>query len=92
MTLKGTVTKVDWTNPHVFLFVDVPDKRGKTANWESGKLGSEWPDPGGVVKESLKAGDTVTIEAYSCQGRRALREIQSGDFAGAAGGTRRLVE
>jgi hypothetical protein len=64
VTLQGTVTKVDWTNPHVFLFVDVPDKRGKTANWRVESSAPNGLIREGWVKESLKAGDRVTIEAY----------------------------
>jgi hypothetical protein len=33
ITLKGTVTKVEWKNPHVFYFIDVPDSGGKVMNW-----------------------------------------------------------
>ena len=33
VTLKGTVTKVEWRNPHVYFFIDVVDEAGKPVNW-----------------------------------------------------------
>ena len=33
MTVKGTVTKVEWMNPHIHFFLDVADPNGKVTNW-----------------------------------------------------------
>ena len=33
VTLKGTVTKVEWTNPHARFYIDVPGADGKVVNW-----------------------------------------------------------
>jgi hypothetical protein len=60
----GTVTKVEWMNPHVRFYVDVKDASGKTANWEF-----EIGNPSGLMRRgwtrnSMKAGDTVTVNAY----------------------------
>jgi Family of unknown function (DUF6152) len=63
VTLTGKVTKIEWTNPHAFLFIDVPDKQtGTVTNWEI-EMGS----PNGLTRlgwtrSLLKAGDEVTIE------------------------------
>ena len=61
MTLTGTVTKVEWMNPHARFYVDVKDDKGGVANWEF-ELGS----PNGLLHEgwtrnSLKKGDVVTV-------------------------------
>jgi hypothetical protein len=64
VTLAGKVTKVDWTNPHVFLYVDVMDRSGKMTHW---RLESSAPNGllrEGWFKDSLKPGDAVTIQAY----------------------------
>lgn len=58
--LTGTVTKVDWANPHTFFYIDV-DGAGKIENWAL-ELGS----PNGLMRRgwtrnSLKVGDTVTV-------------------------------
>jgi hypothetical protein len=63
VTLQGTVTKVDWSNPHVHLFVNVMDAV-RTVNWEV-ELGS----PNAQLLEgwkidTLKAGDRVVVDAY----------------------------
>jgi hypothetical protein len=63
VTLTGKVTKIEWTNPHAFLFIDVQDKQtGTVTNWEI-EMGS----PNGLTRlgwtrSLLKAGDEVTIE------------------------------
>jgi hypothetical protein len=63
VTLTGTVTKVDWRNPHVHLFLDVMDGN-HTANWEV-EMGS--PNQqllGGWKIDTLKPGDRVTVSVY----------------------------
>src|SRR6266849_6233385 len=64
INLSGTVTKVDWINPHARVYVDVKDAEGKVANWEF-ELGS--PNMlmhKGWTKNSLKPGDQVTVDAF----------------------------
>ena len=60
VTLKGTVTKVEWMNPHARFYVDVADG-GKVTNWEF-ELGS----PNGLMRQgwtahSLKIGDVISV-------------------------------
>ena len=60
--LTGTVTKIEWTNPHCFFYVDVKNEAGKTENW-----GFEMGNPNallrlGWTRNSLKQGDKVTVE------------------------------
>lgn len=61
VTLTGTVTKVEWMNPHARFYIDVKDDTGKVSNWEF-ELGS----PNGLMRRgwtrnSLKEGDVVTV-------------------------------
>jgi Family of unknown function (DUF6152) len=61
ISLTGTVTKVEWMNPHARFYLDVKDEGGKVTNWEF-ELGS----PNGLMRRgwtrnSLKEGDTVTV-------------------------------
>jgi len=63
--VKGTVTKVEWMNPHAYIYVDVKDESsGKVANWafELGNLSTLMRQ--GWRKDSLKPGDVVTVQAY----------------------------
>jgi hypothetical protein len=61
ITLKGTVTKVEWMNPHARFYIDVKDDAGSVTNWEF-ELGS----PNGLMRagwtrNSLKQGDVVSV-------------------------------
>jgi hypothetical protein len=61
VTLTGTVTKVEWMNPHARFYIDVKDQSGGVVSWEM-ELGS----PNGLMRagwtrNSLKAGDVVTV-------------------------------
>ena len=64
ITLTGTVTKVEWMNPHAHFYVDVKDDRGKVTNWnfELGALPVLLKQ--GWKKTSLKIGDQVTVEGF----------------------------
>jgi hypothetical protein len=63
ITLKGWVTKIDWTNPHVWIYMNVKDENtGAMTNW-----GFEMGPPHllqgqGWKRDSLKIGDEVTVE------------------------------
>lgn len=65
VVLHGTVTKVSWMNPHVHLWVDVTDVRGKVTNWSLESAAPNYLQRHGWTKQSLKAGDMVTIRAYA---------------------------
>jgi hypothetical protein len=62
--IKGEVTKVEWTNPHVRFYVDVKNDRGTVVNWNI-ELG-----PPLILRrlgwrqDSLKMGDQVIVEGY----------------------------
>jgi len=63
VTLTGKVTKVEWTNPHIFIYVDVPDeKTGNVVNWQLELGGPNSLLRLGWKRDSLKAGDMVTVE------------------------------
>ena len=91
VTLKGAVTKMEWQNPHARFYVDVADEAGKVTNWEL-ELGS----PNGLMRRgwtrnSLKPGDTVTVEGYLAKDGSKLanaRNVTLGDgrkiFAGSS--------
>ena len=59
--VAGTVTKVEWKSPHVWVYVDVTDDKGQKVNWSF-----ELPSPvtlmrRGWTRDSLKAGDVVKV-------------------------------
>src|SRR5262249_48950120 len=62
LNMKGTVTKIEWANPHTYFYVDVADPDGKVVNW-----GMEMGSPNGLMRQgwtrnTLKVGDVVTVE------------------------------
>jgi hypothetical protein len=64
MQFTGTVTKVEWTNPHARFYVDVKDARGVVTNWNF-ELGSPiLLRKLGWSRDSLKIGEQVSIEGY----------------------------
>jgi hypothetical protein len=61
--LTGTVTKVEWTNPHAWFYIDVKDDSGALTNW-----GLELGSPNSLMRagwsrNSMKVGDVVSVEA-----------------------------
>jgi len=63
LKLSGAVTKVEWSNPHAWFYIDVKGEDGKVTNW-----GFELGSPNGLMRagwtrNSMKIGDIVTVEA-----------------------------
>jgi len=62
--LTGALTRVEWTNPHTYFYLDVKDEGGKVVSW-----GCEAGSPGalsrrGFKRGDLKIGDTIVIDGY----------------------------
>jgi hypothetical protein len=62
--LTGTLTKVEWTNPHSYFYIDVKGEDGQVVKW-----GCEAGSPGalsrrGFKRGDLKLGDTVIVDGY----------------------------
>jgi hypothetical protein len=73
MTVKGTVTKVEWVNPHVYVHVDVADPQGKVTNWSFETLGPGRMRANGMSKQSFGIGKTITLKGYGARdGSKAL--------------------
>jgi hypothetical protein len=64
VTLKGTVTKVEWTNPHVWIYLDVADEQGSVQHWQCENGAPNALARMGWTRNSLKAGDQVTVEGF----------------------------
>jgi hypothetical protein len=69
VTLKGTVTRVEWTNPHVHIFLNVTDAAGAVTEWdlEMGAVNGLFRR--GWAKSMLVAGDVVTVDGYLARER-----------------------
>jgi hypothetical protein len=63
VTLTGTVTEVQWTNPHIFIMMDVEDEAtGETVNWTLELGGPNALLRLGWKRDSLKAADHISVE------------------------------
>ncbi len=88
--MAGHVTKVEWTNPHVYLFIDVPGKSGQTTNWGFEMGPPHMLQKAGWKKNSLAIGEEVSIEGWQARdgsntaNARRVTRATSGEVLGAA--------
>jgi hypothetical protein len=80
--LTGSVTKVEWMNPHTYFYIDVKDEKGQTANW-----GLEMGSPNGLMRQgwtrnSMKIGDVVTVEGSAAKDGSNIGNARSVTLAG----------
>jgi hypothetical protein len=61
------VTKIEWTNPHVRIYVDVRDQRGAVVNWDLELQSVNTLTRAGWDRNFLKVGDGVTVEAWAAR-------------------------
>src|SRR5271163_4974787 len=64
VTLKGVVSKVDWVNPHIFVYVDVKDDSGKVTTWRLQSAPPMFFKGSGLTKEKLVDGVEATVNAF----------------------------
>ena len=95
VTVKGAVSKVEWTNPHIWIYVDNKDANGVVSKWQC-ELGS----PNSLMRQgwrsdSLKKGDEVTIDgtrakdgSNTCNARTVRLADGTRMFAGSSEGVR----
>lgn len=67
VTLKGTVTKIEWTNPHARIYFDVAQPDGKVVSWNVELAARVALERQGWTSRSLKISDTVTVEGIQAR-------------------------
>ncbi|HLH29798.1 MAG TPA: DUF6152 family protein [Terriglobia bacterium] len=60
--MTGVVTKIDWTNPHVWFYLDVKDESGKITNWGFEMGPPHMLQAGGWTRTTMKLGDIVSVQ------------------------------
>jgi hypothetical protein len=92
VTIEGVVTKVEWRNPHIWVYLDVKDADGKVAAWECEGGAPNALTRQGWTSQTLKLGTTLTIQGYlakngsnTCNARMWLYDGRQ-VFAGSADG------
>jgi hypothetical protein len=93
VTLNGPVTKIEWANPHIWVYLDVQDERGGLQPWQCEGGAPNTLTRNGWSKDSLKAGDTITVEGFlakdgskTCNARLVKLPDGRSVFAGSYGG------
>jgi hypothetical protein len=93
VTLKGTVSKVEWTNPHARFYVDVRDENGVLTNWNLELASPNVLVRNGWTRKSLSVGDEVVVEGSLAKDGSKManaRVVLLADgrrvFAGSSGG------
>ena len=77
VTLKGKVTKLEWSNPHAYLYLDVADAAGNVSNWQI-ELGS----PNNLTRlgwkrTAVQMGDELTVEGSLARYKPNLANAKS---------------
>ena len=93
ISLKGTVTRVEWMNPHIWIYLEAKDDKGTMTKWQC-----EGGAPNGLIRNGwgradLKAGDAVEIDgslakdgSNTCNARSVKLPGGKKVFAGSSGG------
>jgi len=79
--VKGTVTKVEWTNPHARIYVDVKDENGNVTNWNFELGGPLQLNRLGWKRDAVKVGDQVTVQGYMAKDGAKMANARNVVFA-----------
>jgi hypothetical protein len=71
VAVKGVVTKIEWTNPHIHFYVDSTDDKGTVTSWNFEMASPLALQRGGWSRKALPIGTQVTVGGY---GGRAIKE------------------
>jgi len=65
--LTGTVTKLEWTNPHAWVFIDAKDDSGKVQSWAVELVGINDLLRRGWGRDRVKQGDTINVDGFGAK-------------------------
>ena len=74
VTVKGTIQKLEWVNPHAYFWVDVQAENGKITTWAFESLSPNALARQGWNRNSLKKGEEVTVEGYLAKDGKPLAD------------------
>ena len=80
--LKGTVTKIEWTNPHARFYVDVKDADGSVVNWNLELASPNVLVRQGWTRQSLKVGDEITVSGAQAKDGSKMANARNVTLAG----------
>ncbi len=62
VTVRGTVAKLEWTNPHSWIYVDAKDESGKVVQWRCELVSPNQLKRSGLSRDTIKVGDQLIVE------------------------------
>ena len=65
--LTGTITRIEWTNPHSWLFIDTEDDDGNVQNWAIELISTNGLLRRGWTRDKVKAGDIIDVEGFGAR-------------------------
>ena len=71
--LTGAITKVEWTNPHIWIWIDVPDEKGGKALYGFEGMSPNYLERRNWTRTTLKVGDKITV---------SFRPLRNGENGG----------
>ena len=76
MRIEGTLSRIEWTNPHSYFYVDVKDERGNVVTW-----GCSGANPGqltrrGFKRGDVKVGDKLVVDGYAAKDGSRLMDAR----------------
>jgi hypothetical protein len=74
--ITGVISKVEWTNPHSYLYIDVKDDKGNWATWACEGGAPNALSRRGFTRNAIKLGDTVTIDGYGAKDGSRLMDAR----------------
>ncbi len=74
ITVKGTIQKLEWVNPHAYFWIDVKDANGKVVTYAFETLSPNALARQGWNRNSLKNGDEVTVDGYLARDGKPLAD------------------
>jgi hypothetical protein len=77
VTLKGHVTKIEWTNPHARIYIDVVQPNGSVVNWNVELAAVSALARNGWTRSALKIGDTVTVDGIHARSGAPIANARS---------------
>ncbi len=77
VTLKGTVTNFEWSNPHVFIALDVKDDKGNVEPWRVEANSPNMLTRVGWKKEMIKEGDQLAVTGFLAKTGRKIMRLHS---------------
>jgi hypothetical protein len=81
VTLKGVVSKIEWVNPHVYLYLDVPDASGKVTSWSIETFPPTTLRRAGLTRDKLGMGQAITLVGYKARNGKDLAFLRTITFA-----------